>query len=98
MYPQNSFLVAIFKFVFVFCGNCLKRCASECHTVNLDIWEALLVNKLFEKGDLWVFKLAVAPSIFSIELIAHLDIIFEGVVAAAVDWGILREMIERVQF
>lgn len=96
MNPQISFLVGFFKFVFVFCGDCLKRCASECHTVNLDIWEALLVNKLFEKGDLWVFKLAVAHHVFSIELIAHFDIIFEGVVTAAVDWGILREMLKRV--
>ena len=57
------------------------------------------MNKLFEKGDRGVFNFAVASSsIFPIELIAQLLIVFEGVVAAAVDRGILREMIDRVEF
>ena len=57
------------------------------------------MNKLFEKGDRGVFNFAVASSsIFPIELIAQLLIVFEGVVAAAVDRGIIREMIDRVEF
>lgn len=63
--------------------------------MNFDVWEALLVNVLFEKGDLWVLEWLVA-SIFPIELIAQLDVTFLGGFAAAVDWGILWNKVERI--